>query len=582
MKINIDGVGTVNVGDEFDSMSPDEQNEFVAHIHEQANAGKKSGIPTAPVSTTEDVLRSGGAGLARGVAGLPGMPGDIQQLAKLAPWAPKRSMMDALLEKVGMDHLPTSDETIKATSNYLAGPKNLSNLVTGENPKSFMDYQPQTKAGEYAKTAGEFIPGAMVGEGGLAKNAIRYGAIPGMTAQAADDFTKGSELEPYGKAIGGVFGSLAGPKLANVPGRIVSPVTQRPEIKEAVKLLESEGVPLTAGQRTGSAPLRWMEAAAADMPFSAKSAADINAEQGSALNRAFADRMGHNISNNEGLMTPDEWQAAKDNLGNRYSQLNSRSTMRHDTQLGNDINQAAADYQSVTSDANRAPIVQRWADAINNLPNTHNGVLPGDIYQDWRSGIAKHARQAGYGSREEYALNEMKRSLDDAMNRSTSPLLAPIRNELNRDYANYKGLEAAATGAGESAAQGYIPSARVRAEAAKRKSQYLTGNSDLGEVAKSAQAVMKPMPSSGTAQRSMYQKLFTPTSAGIGGMIAGIPGAIAGAVVPTIASRALMSGPMQAYLGNQAATRLGLLSLPTKQQKAIGLLNALHSSTLDQ
>lgn len=45
MKIKIDGVGVVQVGDEFKNMSPDDQNAFVAHITQQASAGKKSGLP---------------------------------------------------------------------------------------------------------------------------------------------------------------------------------------------------------------------------------------------------------------------------------------------------------------------------------------------------------------------------------------------------------------------------------------------------------------------------------------------------------------------------------------------------------
>lgn len=47
MKIQIDGVGTVQVGDEFKDMSPDDQNAFVAHITEQHASGKKSGLPGA-------------------------------------------------------------------------------------------------------------------------------------------------------------------------------------------------------------------------------------------------------------------------------------------------------------------------------------------------------------------------------------------------------------------------------------------------------------------------------------------------------------------------------------------------------
>jgi hypothetical protein len=581
MKIKIDGVGTVNVGDEFGDMSPEEQSSFVAHIHEQAIAGKKSGIPAAPVSTTEDVLRSGGAGLARGAAGLPGVPGDIQQLAKMAPWAPKRSMMDALLEKAGMDHLPTSEETTQAASRAIAGPKNLSNLVTGEDPKSFMDYQPQTKAGEYAKTAGEFIPGAMVGEGGLVRNAIRYGAIPGATAQAAGDFTKGSELEPYGKAVGGVLGSLAGPKLANLPGRIVSPITQRPDLAASVNLLESEGIPLTAGQRTGSKSLRWAESAAADMPFSSKSAADIQADQGQALNRAFTKRMGYEAP----LMNDAEWQAAKDRLSGpsgKYEQLAANNTMQMDQQFLGDVGSELSKYISRVTPSNRDPYITKVVKDIGDI-RLSSGQMPGHQYQALRSDVSDAAQTAS-NARDKNALTGIRKALDSAMERSIRPQDQGEWANANREYSALKALERAGKGAGESAALGYLSPALVRSEIAKKNgSAFLTGKNDLGNIAQAAEAAMKPMANSGTAPRAFYQKLFTPgAGAAIGGALGNIPGAIAGAAVPIMAGRALMSRPMQTYLGNQAATRLGLLSKPTtNQQKAVGLLNALYGSSLE-
>lgn len=78
MKIKIDGVGTVTVGDEFASMAPDVQNQFVAHIAEQVKAGKKSGLPTSPndgkaesggfLQTADDAIRLAASGITGGYA----------------------------------------------------------------------------------------------------------------------------------------------------------------------------------------------------------------------------------------------------------------------------------------------------------------------------------------------------------------------------------------------------------------------------------------------------------------------------------------------------------------------------------
>jgi hypothetical protein len=50
LRLQIDGLGTVEVGDEFGRMSPDQQNAFVGHIFEQSSKGIKSALPSAPSS----------------------------------------------------------------------------------------------------------------------------------------------------------------------------------------------------------------------------------------------------------------------------------------------------------------------------------------------------------------------------------------------------------------------------------------------------------------------------------------------------------------------------------------------------
>lgn len=46
VQVDIDGVGTVEIGDEFRNMSPQEQNGVIAHIVEQTKKGVKSGLPS--------------------------------------------------------------------------------------------------------------------------------------------------------------------------------------------------------------------------------------------------------------------------------------------------------------------------------------------------------------------------------------------------------------------------------------------------------------------------------------------------------------------------------------------------------
>jgi hypothetical protein len=43
-RLQIDGIGTVDVGDGFDNLTPDQQNNVVAHIAAQSASGVKSSI----------------------------------------------------------------------------------------------------------------------------------------------------------------------------------------------------------------------------------------------------------------------------------------------------------------------------------------------------------------------------------------------------------------------------------------------------------------------------------------------------------------------------------------------------------
>lgn len=511
----------------------------------------------AAPNVAEDVAKSGASGLARGAVGLPGIFGDVHQLAASAPWAPKRSMYDALTEAIGFKP-PTSQETIDAVGKVVPG----------------LDYEPQTTAGRYARTAGEFVPGAMLGGGGMARNAVKFGAVPGLASEAAGQAFEGTPYEAAARLAGGIAG-VAG---HNVPGRAISPLTQRPEIAGAVKALEAEGVPLTAGQKTGNKALRWIEAAAADMPLSGTSAADINAAQGAALNRAFAKRMGHQITDPNGLMTEAEWKTAADELGKRYGQLNSRSVMNYDPTLETAVDAVVNDYNAITAPNARAGAIEKWANDIKGLPTSHNGALPGDTYQAWRSDIARQARNSGANSREEIALKDINRALDDAINRSTHPALAPVRSELNRDYANFKALQEAAKSASVGAAQDYIPANMVRSKAARRTADYVMGRSDLGKLSKAAKAVMDPLPNSGTAQRTAAMNMFSPGLGVSGALAGGVPGFLAAYVTPSILARAMLSKPGQSYLANQFAKRHGLIGKATKRQKVTGLLGSVTTA----
>lgn len=500
------------------------------------------------------MLAAGLAGAGRAIAGMPGIVGDIQSLARKAePYigikTPKNPWIQA----------PTSAEMVEKAAEYVPGIK----------------YEPQTTGEKYAASVGSFLPGALMGGGGIARNALAFGVAPGLASEAAGQMTEGTAAEPYARVAGGLLGGMAGPALSNVPGRIISPITQSPRVSQAASLMEREGVPLMAGQKTQNKLLKLGEAVAGDI-----TGADLNLPQSEAFTKAATRRMGKEMAQVE----PADWEGIRTGFNKEYGDIASRNTLQMDSQFAKDVGDAAAEYISRTPVKDRAPGAIKQLQSIEEVAKS-GGQLPGESYQAWRSRLDKArqgVKQSDPDLAEYYA--GLRGALDKAMMRSLGdPADAALWADINKRYGAYKTLQKAAGTAGEEASQGYIPSAALRNAVQQRAPvSYLEGKSELGNLAKAARATMTPYPSSGTQQRTMMQKILSGIGPTVGagsaaGALAGGPlgalgGAALGAVVPYTASRALLSRPVQAYLGNQAARRLGLLADVDRARRARGLL----------
>lgn len=543
------------------------------------SAGPATGPKLVPIDF--DPSAGGGVGKAflsgaeRGAAAIPGVFGDIQELSraagkKLGFEPPKRSVLDRAATALGFEKVPTSVDTISAASKVLPD----------------INYQPKTTGERFASTIGSFIPGSLLagGGGGLLRNAIQYGVIPGATSEAAGELTKGTSAEPWARAAGGLLGGMIGPSVTNIPGRVVSPITQNPAVARQAAAVEAEGIPLTAGQRTGSKALQWLESTAMDQPLASRSAEDVARQQGEAVTRAMTRRMEYE----QPQMEPAHWTAARQNLSGQYDALTRPNVANLDPQLVAGIQAATGKYRSLVPPSQQAPIVAQWENDIMGRAQPMPGVsgqLPGAEYQSWRSQLTDQAK--GPPDKTTDALKAIRNELDAAMERSLSTQDRGKFAELNRKWAALKTLQEAATKAGAETAQGFISPKAVRSAAARRNpTAYLEGKSDLGELAKNIEAVGAKLPQSGTQPRTQAQHLLNlggiPAALATGGAaLGGIPGAVVGAVTPTIMGRAIMSRPIQSYLGNQAASRLGLLSNPSEDQRVRGLLSDLIAAQIE-
>lgn len=382
---------------------------------------------------------------------------------------------------------------------------------------------------------------------GSALDGSLYGAAYG--AGSADG---GLSDRLKGGGVGAATGLAAGaamPYLASAAGngikRIISPFAASPEREAAVKVLAQEGVPVTAGQRTGSNALRYAES-----ELGGSTAANMAENQAEAFTNAAMQKAG-----GAGRATSDNMSRLKDQLGQQFQDLSANNSLRVDRGILNDMNAANTEYAKVLP-AEQKKIFGALGDDIVQKFKDGKGVISGDVYQTTRSRLSRMSNNYRQSDPEfSQAIRGLRDALDNGMDRSIRPEDASKWALARQRYANLKILEKAAVGGGEDSAMGLISPAQLRqAAAAGNRGAYARGQGDFAELAKAGQAVMSKLPNSATATRTAVRNLGIPSaSAGLGFAVGNIPGAIAGAAAPYVVGKALMSSPGQAFLGNQLA-----------------------------
>jgi hypothetical protein len=481
----------------------------------------KQNSPAQMAETLTDIGKSAGVGLGEAAIGMAGLPGDVQALAvKGADWVGGKGA------RVGIPTpMPTSG-TIKSRVEELTGPF----------------YEPQTGAGKFARGIGEQAPGVLF-PGGPVRRAINVIA-PAAGAEAGEALTGG----PGGRVAGALIGGLAGT-------RGITPAPATPERARLAAILEGEGVPLTAGQRTGNKPLQWFEQAAADTPFAAGRAAALNEATQRGFSGAVMRRIG---APGDEIATGDAVQRAARNLSTTFEDLSARNTLTADRQFANDLTQTARQYIDDVIPSQRTQGRQNIQVIMNDVMQEliSNGYrMSGETYQATRSRLGRMAD----GVRESdpqlsRAITGIQGALDDAMTRSISPADQAAWAEARVQWRNLKALEKAMSGAGSSVAEGFVSPSQLRgAVAGQNRTGYARGQGDMADLARAGEAVLRPLPQSGTAPRQAAGNLFASMAGGLAGHSTGmgLEGVLAGMAAPAVAGRVMLSRPMQAYLGNQ-------------------------------
>jgi hypothetical protein len=510
---------------------------------------------TPDVGYGEDIGKGFVGGLGRGTAGALGIGGTVGGLIRSG------------LGYAGVpeDYLNKGAAVVRAMGNVvpqariLTGP-DASQVQQGIESVTGKFYEPKTMPGQYASTVGEFAPSALIpGGGGLAARAVNTVA-PALASETAGQYFKGTPAEPYARIAGGM---LAGPAVSKAITPMATPASAARQAD--IALLQGEGIPLSAGQRTGSKSLQWMEANAADMPGSAGRAAEMKAAQDTAYNRAVTSRMfdptqlqRRGIGPDVNLPDPGAYTAGKQSLKDEYTRL-SQNTFQSDPQLHGDLVAARQHYEGNTLPSQRAAGSRDLNTLHNELVDklvAGQGTMPGSQYQAIRSRFGKLADSSQADPYLAEALQKSQKALDDAMFRGLPPAEAAAWKLNNQRYAVMKDLTPTIA---KSGGESLSPQAVAQALRASNPDRYAAQTGVLDPLSRAAANVIKPMPQSGTAARLGMQKLFnvpqivmSAGAAGAGALTGNPLVAGAAALAPFVGPRVALSRPGQAYLGNQA------------------------------
>lgn len=456
-----------------------------------------------------------------------------------------------------------------AGPSIMGGLNNLKGGLQGRAPEEIAaENATLEKANPVASTAGTvagtvlpfmgagLIPGvgrALGMTGGLTSR-VGFGALSGAGIGAADAKARGASNEEAAIAGGiglGVGGAL--PLAARGLQKLITPAAASRGTTQAAQTLQREGVELTAGQRTGSKKLKYLES-----EVGGQAAEDITERQGRQFTAAVLRRAGINADSAD----PQVIDGAFTQIGQQFDDLAGRNVLRADPQFMRDVGTVLREYQQNVAQSQQANVVREVvADIVGNAQNM-GGQLSGDFYKATRSRLDRLARST-MDPELKNALRDIMGAMDQGMERTiaqANPADLGAWRTVRRQYANMLVIEKAATGAGEQAAAGIITPARLRsASIGQNRRSFARGRNEFVDLANAGVQAMTPLPNSGTASR-LAARGIAAIPAGVGAYLGGqqqggaggaIVGGLAGAALPMGIGAAILSRPGRALLANQ-------------------------------
>lgn len=151
-------------------------------------------------SALGDVAKSAGIGLVKGAVGLAGMAGDLSEYgARGIDYASRK-----ISPLVGLEPPAARQE-----QDPFLGSGQIQSAIEGVTGPF---YKPQTTAGEYAQTGGEFATN-LIGPGKFLPKLLAGVIAPAATSETAGQLSKGTALEPFARIGGAIMGGMGGARM---------------------------------------------------------------------------------------------------------------------------------------------------------------------------------------------------------------------------------------------------------------------------------------------------------------------------------------------------------------------------------
>lgn len=516
----------------------------------------------------EDVLKSAGAGLARGAAGIADAPyslmsgyadlvtGGLQKLGAVSPEFAgnmRSGMVAALPGATGLGATPVR-------------------TVAGAMTGGATEYKGQTTPGQFAGTVGEFLPGAMIGTGGakMATNALQYGVLPGLASEAAGQLTEGSSAEPYARIAAALLAPM-GAGLANKGVRAaISPYGGADPARLAMADdLAAAGIPITAGQRTGAEGLRRMEG-------STNAGQALMGQQADDFTRAALRAVGEDATR----ATPKVMERAAKRIGGMFDDATRGVDVTPDATAVTAMASAVDTYKRLAPAATTVPLIREINAEFVKAFRTGRSI-PASTATTWRSELSGLTTSSDKATRDaaRAAMDAVDGALNSALTAAGRTDDIALLDAARKQWRDYLAMQTAVTRQGEDATLGIVSPARLfSAVTGQGRSAMATGRrGELGDLARAGVAAMSPLPTVQAGGVRNIPQLSTLIGGGLGataGTAMGSPtlGAIAGMVAPDIAKALMMTRPGQAYLGNQMVKPGGPVISPEILRVLTGLL----------